>query len=180
LGAGILLLITAAWFAVYYWLNPHVAEPDGEARVLGTCGDIMEIRLKFKDYRAVEGSSWTNGCAHSFNCVCAAVDLAKGKSPDEILDIDPSHDPGGRGRAAPGSLALCDSGGRHPARGRGPLHAGPTEKVRDPLTPPDNTASTGWESLAGNTCVSPSFQFLIRTARCIISVQPLRARSPRA
>jgi nitrogen fixation protein NifU and related proteins len=88
LGAGILLAITAAWFAVYYWLNPHVAEPDGEARVLGTCGDIMEIRLKFKDYRAVEGSSWTNGCAHSFNCVCAAVDLAKGKSPEEILDID--------------------------------------------------------------------------------------------
>jgi nitrogen fixation NifU-like protein len=37
----------------------------------------------------VEGSPWTNGCAHSFNCVWAAVDLAKGKTPEKILDIDP-------------------------------------------------------------------------------------------
>jgi NifU-like protein involved in Fe-S cluster formation len=88
LGIGILLVITLAWFAVYYWLNPHVSGPDGEARVVGTCGDIMEIRVKFKEDRMVEGSPWTNGCAHSFNCVWAAVDLAKGKSPEEILDID--------------------------------------------------------------------------------------------
>ena len=88
LGAGILLAVAVAWFAVYYWVNPHLAAPDGEARVVGTCGDIMEIRLKFKDDRMMEGSPWTNGCAHSFNCVWAAVDLAKGKSPEEILDID--------------------------------------------------------------------------------------------
>jgi nitrogen fixation NifU-like protein len=88
LGSLILLLVALAWFAVYYWLNPHVAEPDGRARVVGSCGDVMEICLKFKDERMTEGSPWTNGCAHSFNCVCAAVDLAKGKSPDEILDID--------------------------------------------------------------------------------------------
>ncbi len=88
MGAGILLAITLIWFAVYYWLNPHVAGPDGEARVVGTCGDVMEIRLRFKGGRMVESSPWTNGCAYSFNCVCAAVELAKGKSPEEILDID--------------------------------------------------------------------------------------------
>lgn len=89
LGAGILLVITLAWFAVHYWLNPQVAGPDCQARVAGTCGDVMEIRLKFKSERMVEGSPWTNGCAHSLNCVCAAVDLSKGKSPEEILDIGP-------------------------------------------------------------------------------------------
>ncbi|MDD2603326.1 MAG: iron-sulfur cluster assembly scaffold protein [Desulfobacterales bacterium] len=88
LGIGVLLVIALAWFAVYYWLNPHVASPDGKARVVGICGDVMEISLKFKDDRVSEGSSWTNGCAHSFNCVCAAVDMAKGKSAEEILDID--------------------------------------------------------------------------------------------
>jgi nitrogen fixation NifU-like protein len=88
LGIAVLLVIALAWFAVYYWLNPHVADPDGKARVVGTCGDVMEICLKFKDDRVAEGSSWTNGCAHSFNCVCAAVDLAKGKTAEEILDID--------------------------------------------------------------------------------------------
>jgi nitrogen fixation protein NifU and related proteins len=88
LGSGILLIITAVWFAVYYWITPHLTEPDGQARVVGTCGDVMEIRLKFKDGRMVDGSAWTNGCALSFNCVWAAVDLAEGKSPEEILDID--------------------------------------------------------------------------------------------
>ena len=87
-GAGILLIITLVWFAVYYWLNPHVAVPDGKARIWGTCGDTIEIRLKFMNGRMVEGSPWTNGCAHSFNCAWAAVDLAKGKTPGEILDID--------------------------------------------------------------------------------------------
>lgn len=48
----------------------------------------MEIRLRFEGDRMVEGSSWTSGCAHSFNCVCAAVELAKRKTPAEALDID--------------------------------------------------------------------------------------------
>ena len=88
LETGVLLVITLAWFAVYYWLNPQVTLPDGQARVVGTCGDVMEIRLKFEGDCMVEGSPWTNGCAHSFNCICVAVDLAKGKTPEEILDID--------------------------------------------------------------------------------------------
>jgi nitrogen fixation NifU-like protein len=88
LGTGILLVVALAWFAVYYWLTPHVVKPDGKARIVGTCGDVMEICLKFKDQCMAKGASWTNGCAHSFNCVCAAVDLSRGKTPQEILDID--------------------------------------------------------------------------------------------
>jgi nitrogen fixation NifU-like protein len=90
LGSGILLGVSLAWFAIYYWLNPHVSKPDGKARVVGTCGDVMEVCLRFQEDRMIEGSPWTNGCAHSFNCICAAVDLARGKTPEEILDIDSS------------------------------------------------------------------------------------------
>jgi len=88
LGSGILLAVSLAWFAVYYWLNPHISTPDGKARVIGSCGDVMEIRLRFKEDHLIQASPWTNGCAHSFNCVCAAVDLARGKTAEEILDID--------------------------------------------------------------------------------------------
>ena len=49
----------------------------------------MEISLKFRDERVTEAACWTNGCAYSLNCICAAAALAKGKSPDEVLEIDP-------------------------------------------------------------------------------------------
>jgi nitrogen fixation NifU-like protein len=48
----------------------------------------MEICLKFKEDRVAESSHWTDGCAYSLNCVCAAADLAKGRTPDEVLEID--------------------------------------------------------------------------------------------
>jgi nitrogen fixation NifU-like protein len=48
----------------------------------------MEINLKFKDGRVINASCWTDGCVHSLNSVCAAADMAKGKSPDDIVQID--------------------------------------------------------------------------------------------
>ena len=88
LGTGVLLAVALMWFAVYYWLNPHLSRPDGKARITGTCGDVMEIRLCFKNQRVVDTSQWTNGCVHSYNCVLAAADLAREKTPEEIFDID--------------------------------------------------------------------------------------------
>lgn len=89
LGIGILTAIVLLWFLITYWLNPHVEAPDGKARITGSCGDTMEVSLKFSDERVTETAYWTNGCAYSLNCICAAADLAKGKTPDEILEIDP-------------------------------------------------------------------------------------------
>jgi nitrogen fixation NifU-like protein len=89
LGIGILIAIVLLWFLLAYWLNPHVQAPDGKACITGSCGDTMEISLKFRDERVTETASWTNGCAYSLNCICAVADLAKGKTPDEILEIDP-------------------------------------------------------------------------------------------
>jgi len=88
LAAAVLAGIVGAWIGITYWLTPHVEDPDGSARITGSCGDTMEIRLKFRGGRVVKASQWTDGCAYSFNCVCSAADLAKGKCPDEIADID--------------------------------------------------------------------------------------------
>jgi len=89
IGIGILIGIVLLWFLLTCWLNPHVEDPDGKARITGSCGDTMEISLKFRDERVQEVAYWTNGCAYSLNCICAVADLAKGKTPDEILEIDP-------------------------------------------------------------------------------------------
>jgi nitrogen fixation protein NifU and related proteins len=88
LGIGVLVVVAIVWFLIYYCLTPHLNHPDGEGRITGTCGDTMEIRLEFKSGKVVNSSYWTSGCASSLNCVCAAADLAMGKSPEEILDID--------------------------------------------------------------------------------------------
>ncbi|KPK30968.1 MAG: hypothetical protein AMK69_01960 [Nitrospira bacterium SG8_3] len=86
--SGVLLVIVGLWFFITYWLTPHVKHPDGKARITGRCGDTMEIDLKFTGDRVSETSYWTDGCAYSLSAVYAAADLAKGKTPDEIIEID--------------------------------------------------------------------------------------------
>ena len=86
--SGVLMVIVGVWFAMHYWLNPHVESPDTEARVEGSCGDTMEMRVKFEKNRVADISYWTNGCTYMANCLSAATLLAKGKTVDEILDID--------------------------------------------------------------------------------------------
>lgn len=89
IGAGVLVAVVLLWFVLSYRLTPHVDSRCGEARLTGSCGDTMEIALKFRYNRVVETSYWTNGCAYSFNCICAAAEMARGRTSDEILEIDP-------------------------------------------------------------------------------------------
>jgi NifU-like protein involved in Fe-S cluster formation len=88
MGSGVLLGLVGLWVAIYYFSRPHLENPDGKAVVTGTCGDTMEIGLEFRGNRVVKSTDWTNGCAYSLTCVHAAAALAKGKTPDELLDID--------------------------------------------------------------------------------------------
>jgi nitrogen fixation NifU-like protein len=83
-----LFAILGLWVLAYCVLNPHIEEPHGEARITGRCGDTMEIGLQFEENRVAKATHWTDGCVYSLNCVCAAAELAKGRSPDEILSID--------------------------------------------------------------------------------------------
>lgn len=85
---GILFIFVCIWMAATCWLNPHVKNPDGKACITGTCRDTMEICLKFEGDRVVKTAHWTDGCAYSQNCVSAAAHLARGKAPDEIIEID--------------------------------------------------------------------------------------------
>lgn len=87
--SGVLFVIVGAWVFIHFWLAPHLDRTDGRARITGKCGDTMEIGLKFHKDRVTETSHETDGCVYSLNCVSSAADLARGKTPDEILGIDP-------------------------------------------------------------------------------------------
>ena len=73
------------------WLNPlflgPMKEPDGYARLMGGCGDTMEIFLRFENDRVRRASFQTNGCGSSMACGSFAAELSIGKSPDELLEI---------------------------------------------------------------------------------------------
>ena len=73
------------------WRNPrHMGRmdlPDGHARVSGSCGDTMEIFLRFKDNRVIDASFLTDGCGPSLVCASYAAELAMGKSPEEVAAV---------------------------------------------------------------------------------------------
>jgi len=73
------------------WLDPsymHAMEnPDAHGRITGSCGDTMEIFLRFEKGRVSEASFLTDGCGPSMICGSLAAELALGKGPDEIKEI---------------------------------------------------------------------------------------------
>ena len=73
------------------WLNPshmgRLENPDGYARLTGTCGDTMEVFLKFEQERVKDASFQTDGCGASGVCGSFAAEMAMGKNPDELLNV---------------------------------------------------------------------------------------------
>ena len=73
------------------WLKPlymgSINNPDGYGRVTGSCGDTMQIFLKFENNIVQEASFQTDGCGSSAVCGSFAVELSLGKSPDDIMEI---------------------------------------------------------------------------------------------
>jgi nitrogen fixation NifU-like protein len=73
------------------WMNPlymgMIDNPDGYGCVTGSCGDTMQIFLKFENDKVKEASFLTDGCGASAVCGSFAAELARGKRPDELLDI---------------------------------------------------------------------------------------------
>jgi len=73
------------------WLNPlymgSIADPDGYGRVTGSCGDTMQIFLKFENDRISEASFQTDGCGSSAVCGSFAAEMALGKNPEEVTEI---------------------------------------------------------------------------------------------
>lgn len=75
--------------AIGHWMNPRnfrsLEDPDGQARVRGSCGDTIEMFLKFRDGRVAECAFQTDGCGATIMCGSAAVELATGKTFIEAL-----------------------------------------------------------------------------------------------
>lgn len=73
------------------WRNPkyngRMKNCDASARIKGTCGDTMEIFLKFSGNRVQSASYFTDGCASSTICGSFTSEMALGKEPDELTDI---------------------------------------------------------------------------------------------
>ncbi len=84
----VLLVVALTWFFLYYFGNPVLDNPDGLAKVVGNCGDTMEIGLKFKDGRVENTHHWTNGCSFSKHCVEQAAKLAQAKTIAELKKIN--------------------------------------------------------------------------------------------
>jgi nitrogen fixation NifU-like protein len=73
------------------WQNPLYAgaidNPDGHGRVTGSCGDTMQIFLKFEGDRIKAATFLTDGCGSSTVCGSFAAELARGKTPDELVRV---------------------------------------------------------------------------------------------
>ena len=61
--------------------------PDGYARVTGSCGDTMEIFLKFQTHYVQKATFQTDGCGASAVCGSFAAEMAIDKTPNELLEI---------------------------------------------------------------------------------------------
>lgn len=73
------------------WRNPiyrgRMDNPNAHARIKGTCGDTMEIFLKFEQGRVKDASFSTDGCASSTVCGSLAAEMAIGKDPEQLSKI---------------------------------------------------------------------------------------------
>ncbi|HUW45256.1 MAG TPA: iron-sulfur cluster assembly scaffold protein [Dehalococcoidia bacterium] len=74
-----------------HFLNPRnlgeIPTPDGFGRIIGPCGDIMEIYLKVRDGRVINASFWTDGCGTTIASGSMVTELAKEKSVLEARKI---------------------------------------------------------------------------------------------
>ena len=74
-----------------HWQNPRnfkeTTEPDGYAKVKGTCGDTMEMFVKIKNKKIVACSFLTDGCGATIACGSIATELALKKTFIEALAL---------------------------------------------------------------------------------------------
>jgi len=73
------------------WLNPLymgvMNDADGYGRVTGSCGDTIEIFLRFEKGKVKEALFQTDGCGSSTVCGSFAAELALSQTPDELIEI---------------------------------------------------------------------------------------------
>jgi nitrogen fixation NifU-like protein len=74
------------------WLNPRymgeLESPDGYGKVKGSCGDTVQILLRFKNGLISDARFLTDGCGTTIAASNMACELAIGKRPNEVLGIN--------------------------------------------------------------------------------------------
>jgi nitrogen fixation NifU-like protein len=74
-----------------FFENPRnmgtLEEYNGHAKMTGTTGDTLEMRLNIEKGRIRQGRFETDGCGHAVICGCIVTDLAEGKSLDEAKEL---------------------------------------------------------------------------------------------
>jgi len=74
-----------------HFLNPRnlgkIQEPDGFGRIIGPCGDTMEIYLRMRNDRVIDVSFWTDGCGTTIASGSMVTELVKGRSVIEAQKI---------------------------------------------------------------------------------------------
>ena len=68
-------------------LNGKLENPDAHACLTGSCGDSIEIFLRFSDNHVREASYVTDGCGSSQICGSFTAEMAMGKNPVELTEI---------------------------------------------------------------------------------------------
>lgn len=75
------------------WRNPRFHGPledaDASGGLKGGCGDTINIYLKFRHNRVEKASYTTDGCTSSSLCGSFTAELAHGRSPEELLELEP-------------------------------------------------------------------------------------------
>jgi len=64
-----------------------IMDADAFGQVKGSCGDTVIVYLKFEDGRVKTATFQTDGCGATIACGSYAAELARGKAPEDILDI---------------------------------------------------------------------------------------------
>jgi nitrogen fixation NifU-like protein len=77
--------------AIEHSMNPrnvgYLEDADGSAKVIGSCGDTMEIWLRVKSGTIKNASFTTDGCGTSIASGSMVTEMAKGKSLSEAQKI---------------------------------------------------------------------------------------------
>jgi nitrogen fixation NifU-like protein len=72
-----------------HWQNPRnfrkIENPDGYARVKGSCGDTMEMFVKTKEETITDCAFQTDGCGTSMACGSITTEMTKDKSLTRVL-----------------------------------------------------------------------------------------------
>lgn len=66
----------------------ELKNPDGAARVIGPCGDTMQMHIKVDGDYIKDSKFITDGCGASIACGSVVTEMVKGKAIEEAFNVE--------------------------------------------------------------------------------------------